>query len=175
VPRAVGEPSWVFAALDVPPELVALAIECQAQLADVPGVQLQRPEDLHLTVIPPWEERNVPAVLRDFAAIGVPPLPLRATGIGYGPHGKPPALAWVTCDLTPDVEKLWLQTWRALWSQNPPPGTFPHVTFAYVPEGADLPELLLPREAGGTATKVSLLESLGGHRYEVLGGKMLGS
>lgn len=164
----------MFVALEAPAELVALAVEAQRQLAGVPGVELVDPENLHLTIIPPWDERNVSAVLRDFSAIAPGPVALRVTGIGYGPHGRTPGLAWLTCDVTPEVERLWLQTWRALWSQDPTRETFPHLTIAYVPEGVTLPQLALPREASAPAARVSLFEALGAAPwYRVIGGRDL--
>lgn len=167
-------PRRIFVGIPMPEDFLELATHHQEPLTGVPGVQLTQPGDFHLTIIPPWEEKDPDAVARDMAAIDVRTFPMSMTGVGYGPHGKPVSLAWLTAHLSPELDRLWLQTWRALWSQDAPRGTFPHVTLAHFPEGSAVPELTFGKQVTGMVSRVCMYEVLGDKRYKVLASKDLG-
>lgn len=162
----------IFVGAACPEELLPVIERCRRALEGVPGVQFLASGDLHLTIIPPWEERNPDAVVRDLAAIDAPSATLAVTEAGYGPDTGAPRLAWLWGPTTPAIDRIWLQAWRALWSQDPPRRPFPHVTFARFPEGVALPEL--PSLAGsGHIARIHVYESLGGARYRILGTREL--
>ncbi len=167
----------VFVALALPPELVAAVLRYQELLKDVPGVRLLDAEGLHATVIPPWDERDPDAVLRDFAAIDSGPLTLRfdQASVRTDP-GKPGlgGLLWLGATATPETRSLWLQAWRALMSQDPPRPPLPHATVARFPHDAALPELTPLEPLTVALDRLCLYESQGDLRYRVVGERRLG-
>lgn len=141
-------------------------------LVGIDEVQILDPSTLHLTVIPPWEEPNPEAVVRDLSAISSGPFVQKIVEAGYGHDASDPDLAWLLGPSTPDLERLHLQAWRAIKSHDPPRRPFPHVTLARFPKGVALPPL--PRvDASGIVDAVALYESLSGRRYREIGRRQL--
>ena len=163
----------VFVAAACPDELLGPVAAAQRALAGIPGVAFLTPDELHLTIIPPWEERQPEAVLRDFPAIASGPVDVRFTAHGYGTDAATPRLAWTLGDRSAGLDRLWLQAWRALWSQDPSRPPFPHVTFARFPEGSALPPLPELDPVVGTIRALRLYESAGG-RFRIIGERALG-
>lgn len=164
----------VFAGIPCPRELLEAAALCQRQLDGVPGIEHLDPGNLHLTIIPPWDERDPAAVVRDLSAISMAPFKFTVTEAGFGPSQGAPRLAWLVGERSEELDRLWLQAWRALWSQDPPRPAFSHVTVSRFPERSVLPEITLPGPVTGTIDRVVLYESLGGGRYRVIGERLLG-
>ncbi len=163
----------VFVGIPCPEELRELAYQVGKKIEGVNGCVVQRDEDLQLTIIPPWEEKDPDAVVRDFAAIASSPFGLTITGVGYGSDENTPELAWIVGERDESVDRLWLQTWRALWSQDPPRPAFPYITVAYFTPGAVLPPLVLDEHVTATVKAVALYEVLGNHQYRIIASKML--
>jgi len=165
----------VFVALPCPEELLPAARGYQDLVSGIAGARLIDPAGLHLTVIPPWEEKDPAAVLRDFSAIDAGPAALTfdVAEASTTPHGE--HLFWMRAtEESAALRHLWLQAWRALWSQDPPRPPFPHVTLARFDDG--LPDLSLPTLDPIVATldRIALYESLSGLRYRILGERRLG-
>jgi 2'-5' RNA ligase len=64
------------------------------------GLQVRwvKPENLHLTLVPPWECRDVAAVCRaiDDAAAGLVPVEVLFDKASFGPDRRRPRLIWAT-------------------------------------------------------------------------------
>ncbi len=54
------------------------------------------PKNLHVTLVPPWEETNIPLALRDLSALAgkITPFSIRFTRIALGPSPGGPELIW---------------------------------------------------------------------------------
>lgn len=164
----------VFVAAPCPDSLIPFIHQQRLQLDGVVGVEHVADSGLHMTIIPPWEDRNPDAVIRDLAAVSCGPLELAFVQLGYGSDAHEPELAWLLGERTDAVDRLWLQTWRAIQSHDPARAVFPHITMSYVPQGAVLPELdssALP--VTGQIDRLAVYASLGAHRYEKLGERLL--
>ena len=164
----------IFAGIPCPRELLPHAERLQGLLSAVPGIEPLSLENLHLTVIPPWDERKPEAVIHDLRAISSAPFEMSFVSAGYGPHDGAPTLSWMLGERNAELDLLWLQSWRALWSQDPPKPAFPHVTLAKFPERSVLPALSLEAPVRCMVDRVALYEFVTGGRYHLLGERVLG-
>ena len=162
----------VYVAIPCPEELLPVARELQAQLGVIPGAHVLDEETLHITVIPPWEEPNPDAAVRDLAAIDCTEFGIAFTQAGYGHDASDPDLAWMLGDSSPELERLHMQAWRAIKSHDPPSAPFPHVTLARFEKGVALPELVQP-DVVGQVTRIALYESMPGRKYRIVGERFL--
>ena len=162
----------VYVAIPCPDALREAAVACQEALKGVDDVLILDPATLHLTVIPPWDEPNPDAVVRDLSAVSCAPFELRVTKAGYGSDEADPDLAWLLGEASDGLRRLHLQAWRAIMSHDPPREPFPHVTIARFAKGAALPALTAV-EAAGVVDRIALYESLPGRTYRILGERRL--
>lgn len=163
----------VFVALASPQELYDVAREYQQLVADVEGVRILKPDALHMTVIRPWEEGKPQAVLNDFRAITAHPVKLTMNRIRYRESRGGISLVLECSEDSETLRKLWLQTWRALWSQDAPEVVTQHITLARFPIDADLPILAPVEPVTAVFDKLCLYESLGNLEYQSQGEKLL--
>lgn len=163
----------VFVALACSDELYPALDRYLDIVSDVEGTRVLDRSMLHMTVITPWEEKDPDAVLRDFSAIASTSITLTFNEVEQrqdGPHGS--RLRFVGPS-TPKLERLSLQTWRAVKSHDPPARPLPHVTFARFSEGAHLPALPPLGRVTGTFDRLCLYESLGDANYRIIGERKL--
>jgi 2'-5' RNA ligase len=94
-------------------------------------------EDIHLTLVPPWNENSIADVVDKLRATSsrLTPFPLTFTRLSYWPNHRRPRLLCVEC--TPTVELVALQSAlsEVLGQTNDRPFK-PHVTLARLKRGA---------------------------------------
>lgn len=163
----------VFVALACPPELLPAVSRYRDLVAGVPGVRVLEDESLHLTLIPPWEEKDPDAVVRDFAAVSSPPVTLSFDAAEERRSDRG-GLIWIRGKGSPELERLSLQAWRAIKSHDPPRPVLPHVTVARFPEGAALPAIPPLEPVTATLGRLCLYGIAEPLTYRILGSRTLG-
>lgn len=98
-------------------------------------------ENLHLTIVPPWdveEDRKVTRVLGKIST-GVEPFELEFHTIAYGPSGKKPRLIWVSADTPKEYTRLCKTVAQKLKRPRPDRDPKVHLTIArFHPNDIDL-------------------------------------
>lgn len=122
----------VFIGIKIAPRIASELAKFAAVLQD-PVVRWVSPDDIHLTLVPPWNEMSIPeaaAKLGDVATrFGAFWLVFRH--VGYGPQKRRPRLLWADCEAGDELVALHntlLQTFGAV-EQRP---FLPHVTLARI-------------------------------------------
>ena len=104
--------------------------ELQERLPPIP-MRLVPKADLHLTLTPPWMEKDIPgAAKRMREALERPfSFPLTFKHLSYGPDPSDPFLIWVSCHASEQLIELKKRLLKAFDRKEPVPFT-PHVTIA---------------------------------------------
>jgi RNA 2',3'-cyclic 3'-phosphodiesterase len=133
-----AKPTRVFVALKMAPPTADELAGSAKEIEQFP-VRLIAPADIHLTLVPPWNEISISdavAKLRRVAAeCGEFTLEFRR--IGYGPEPKRPRLLWVECAATLELAQLHAMSLVA-FGQVDERSFRPHVTLARL--GATVPK-----------------------------------
>lgn len=97
----------VFVALKMAPD-IAQALAQIARPLEHLGVRPIAKEDIHLTLVPPWNEMAVPDAIEKLrtAIEGRYPFRLELRHVGYGPDPKRPRLLWVECSASEELTAL---------------------------------------------------------------------
>lgn len=87
----------IFIALPISNELKAKIHGWRKSYTDLP-VRWLDDKNLHITIVPPWEERDLPKVLAALRkhAVQFGPQALEFTRTAFGPDEKEPRLIWAT-------------------------------------------------------------------------------
>jgi len=101
--RGTGEaatvrPPRVFVALKIAPEIAQTLAEHGRVLERFP-VRLIAPADIHLTLVPPWNEASIPQTVERLRRVASQcrSFTLAFEHIGYGPEDRFPRLLWASC------------------------------------------------------------------------------
>jgi len=91
------------------------------------------PEDIHLTLVPPWNETAVPNAIEKLKSVAekAEPFTLVFRHLGYGPQARRPRLLWADCE----VDELLVALNAALqlaFGQSDSRPFRPHVTVARI-------------------------------------------
>jgi 2'-5' RNA ligase len=91
------------------------------------------PNDIHLTLVPPWDETSIPAAVERLskAVTGFESFPLSFERLCYGPEHRRPRLVWAECAVGPELEALQGVLLEAFGKVNERPFR-PHVTLARI-------------------------------------------
>lgn len=120
----------VFVGIKVTDEIAKACVKLQADLADLPA-RFIPPEDIHLTLLPPWEMEDQSLVeekLRQ-AVQPVKRFVLRLKRLAYGPDNARPRLAWIECEASGELIKLKRSIFKAFgMAENV--SFLPHITIA---------------------------------------------
>lgn len=93
-------------------EEVKTAIENWGKLhADFPVRWLEK-KNLHITIVAPWKEHNVPAVIKRLEALEgkFPDIHLEFKEVSFGPNERSPRLVWAFGEIPADLKNLAKQT-----------------------------------------------------------------
>lgn len=121
----------VFVGIKVTDEIAEAFAGIQGAFAGLPA-RLIRPQDMHLTLVPPWQmqdqgqvEKFLEEVLRDLQEFSV-----KFKRLSYGPTTERPRLAWVEGAPAVELGALKKVLGAALGMQDEHPSFIPHVTIA---------------------------------------------
>ncbi|MDE1925180.1 MAG: RNA 2',3'-cyclic phosphodiesterase [Patescibacteria group bacterium] len=128
--RKLHAPRRVFIGIKLSEELSDAFVHLQAALGNLPGWFIP-PEDIHLTLVPPFETRDLPftkATLHT-ALQEVHRFKLRFLRLDWGPDKERPRLAWVECGATKELVSLKKKLLHVFGQKEKVPFV-PHMTIA---------------------------------------------
>jgi 2'-5' RNA ligase len=122
-PSPSGRPPRVFVGI----KIARLAAD---GLQGAPA-RLIAPADIHLTLVPPWNEAAVPAAIAtlDRVTAAFSSFPLTFEHVGYGPQPRRPRLLWAGCAAGDEIAALQAALLDAYGRSEERPFR-PHVTLA---------------------------------------------
>ena len=120
----------VFVGVKMAPE-IARELARQAQDLERYGIRPVSPDDLHLTLVPPWNADSIPEEIEQLrrAAGGFGGFALTFQHLGYGPQPRRPRFLWAECAVGNEISQLHVALLRAYGAADERPFR-PHVTLA---------------------------------------------
>jgi 2'-5' RNA ligase len=100
--NVAAEPIRVFVGIKVASHIAGELAKLVKPLERLP-VRLIPPADIHLTLVPPWNEADVPGAIEKLhkAVRGLQTFTLTFAHFAYGPARRRPRLLWAECVLPP--------------------------------------------------------------------------
>jgi len=97
------------------------------------SVRLIAADDIHLTLVPPWQEVSIPAAIEKLRGVAdkAPPFPLAFVRLCYGPQPRRPRLLWAECVAGQELAGLHAMLLAAFGQSEQRPFR-PHVTVARI-------------------------------------------
>ena len=97
------------------------------------AVRLITPTDIHLTLVPPWNETSIPAAIEKLRGVAdkAAPFTLAFEHLGYGPQPRRPHLLWADCAENEKLTALHSALLLAFGQSEERPFR-PHVTVARI-------------------------------------------
>jgi RNA 2',3'-cyclic 3'-phosphodiesterase len=101
------QPARVFVALKIAAAIADELAKVARELERVP-VRLVAPADIHLTLVPPWNEVSIPEAAEKLRRVAdrCDDFTLELRHVGYGPEPRRPRLLWAECVAEPNIEQL---------------------------------------------------------------------
>ena len=127
-----SKPARIFVGLKVAADIADQLATMAAELKETPARLVAR-SDIHLTLVPPWQESSTEQAverLRDVARLFLS-LFLKFEHLGYGPHPRRPRLLWADCAATGELATLRNALLLAFEQRDDRPFR-PHVTLARI-------------------------------------------
>lgn len=123
-------PARIFVALRIAPGIAGELAQIARELERFP-VRLVAPADIHLTLVPPWNEVSIPDAIGKLRRVagGFGDFTLEFRRVGYGPEPRRPRLLWAECAAGQDVAELRAVLLLAFGRTDDRPFR-PHVTLA---------------------------------------------
>lgn len=125
-----SQPARVFVALKIAPEIAGELARMARELERFP-VRLIAPADIHLTLVPPWNEVAIPDAVEKLRRVvcGFGDFTLEFRRVGYGPEPRRPRLLWAECAAKQDIAELRASLLLAFGQTDDRPFR-PHITLA---------------------------------------------
>lgn len=125
-------PPRVFVGLKIAPDIASQLAEFAAAV-EGPSVRRVAPADIHLTLVPPWNEAFILDAIAKLGrvAAGYGAFRLSFQRVGYGPHPRRPRLVWVDCGTSEEIAALRAALLEAYGQTDDRPFQ-PHVTLARI-------------------------------------------
>jgi 2'-5' RNA ligase len=122
----------VFVGLKIAPEIASRLAQLAAGL-EQPFVRPVTPADIHLTLVPPWNEASVPDAIEKLGSVSgsFGTFQLIFQHAGYGPQPRRPRLLWADCAATDEIAALRAALLQAYGQTDERPFQ-PHVTLARI-------------------------------------------
>jgi 2'-5' RNA ligase len=122
----------IFVGLRAAPE-IASELARLARVLNQSNVRLVSAADVHLTLVPPWNEICIPEAVETLrrVASGFGAFPLAFQHLGYGPQPRRPRFLWVECAASDELAKLRAALLQAYQQEDDRPFR-PHVTLARI-------------------------------------------
>jgi 2'-5' RNA ligase len=132
-PMNKAQPIRVFLGIKIAPETASQLAELARPLEGFP-VRLVPSVDLHLTLVPPWNETSVSEAVEKLVAVasGLGSFLLVIERLRYGPTRRDPHLLWAECAASNELAVLRSALLRAFGQTDPRPFQA-HVTLARIP------------------------------------------
>jgi 2'-5' RNA ligase len=120
----------VFVGLNIAPEIANQLAEFAAAL-DKASVRPIAPADIHLTLVPPWNEISIPDAIEKLGRVAgrFSAFWLIIKHVGYGPQPRRPRLVWADCVATDEIAALRTALLETFGKIDEQPFQ-PHVTLA---------------------------------------------
>jgi len=101
------QPARIFVALKIAPEIADELAQIARGLERFP-VRLVVPADIHLTLVPPWNEVSMPDAVEKLRRVAdrLGAFTLEFRRIGYGPEPRRPRFLWAECAAGQDIAQL---------------------------------------------------------------------
>lgn len=174
--RPATETARVFVGLRVAPE-IAQELAQRARSVSDPTTRLVPSEDLHLTLLPPWDEVPIAQTIERLRAAsrGLEPFTLTFTRLSYWPNRHRPRLLCAECVPTHEISTLQSALLHAFGQKEDKPFQ-PHVTLARMQRGRRAPiEKTLSEQPLSLAQCVRSVELFQSPRKERKGYEVLAS
>ncbi len=128
--RKLHKPRRVFVGIKLSDNLADSFVDLQSAFGELPG-RFVPPEDIHLTLMPPIETRDLPFIKSELrrALSETHQFKLRFLRLEYGPGKEHPRLAWMLCGATRNLIALKKKLLHALGQKEKVPFV-PHMTVA---------------------------------------------
>jgi len=126
----------IFIGLKIAPEIAAQLTEFAAGL-ERPSARPVAATDIHLTLVPPWNERSIEDAIDKLGrvAAGFGAFTLTFQHVGYGPQPRRPRLLWADCAASDEITALHAALIDA-FGQTEKRDFQPHVTVARIRDNA---------------------------------------
>jgi RNA 2',3'-cyclic 3'-phosphodiesterase len=136
-PARLSEPvqqARVFVGLKIAPE-IAIKLAQFAAALEQSFVRPVAQTDIHLTLVPPWNENFIPEAIDKLRRVAdeFRPFWLLFQHVGYGPRPTRPRLLWADCAATDDISALRTALLQVFGQVDERPFQ-PHVTIARIRE-----------------------------------------
>ena len=101
------QPARIFVALKIAPEIADELAQMARGLQPFP-VRLVAPADIHLTLVPPWNEVSIPDAVEKLRRVvdRFGALTVEFRRIGYGAEPRRPRYLWAECAAGQDIAEL---------------------------------------------------------------------
>jgi 2'-5' RNA ligase len=105
--NVAAQPIRVFVGIKVAPDIAEEFAKLVKPLELLP-VRLIPPADIHLTLVPPWSETDVPGAIEKLhkATCELQAFTLSFARLAYGPTRRRPRLLWAECVSTNEVAEM---------------------------------------------------------------------
>jgi RNA 2',3'-cyclic 3'-phosphodiesterase len=122
----------VFVGLRIAPEIAAELAQ-RVRGLERAGVRLVAPADIHLTIVPPWNEASIPEAIERLRRVVIKfgGFSLTFQRLGYGPQRSRPRLLWAECKDSDEIAELRAALLQAYGHTDERPFR-PHVTVARI-------------------------------------------
>jgi 2'-5' RNA ligase len=123
-------PARVFVALKIAPEIAGELAQIARELERF-RVRLIASADIHLTLVPPWNEISIPDAVGKLGRVAdrFGDFTLEFRHVGYGPEPRRPRLLWAECAAGPELARLRAELLLVFGQTDERPFR-PHVTLA---------------------------------------------
>lgn len=100
-------PARVFVGVKMAPDIARELVTIARELKDF-DVRLVAADDIHLTLVPPWDEVSTSEAIEKLRPVSAryAAFPLTIQHVGYGPDARRPRLLWADCAVTDEIAAL---------------------------------------------------------------------
>ena len=123
----------IYIAIDIPKNLQKTIMNWENTWKEKIPANWLTGENLHVTLLPPWEEENVENILERFKnlSFNIKPFEIHFTDITYGVYPDTPKVIWVKGDIPKEIEEFKDKLSEHFPESKEKQNTFiPHITLA---------------------------------------------
>jgi len=127
--------SRIFVGIKIAPQIAEQLAQLARPLETL--ARLVHPADLHITLVPPWNESEIAETIAKLSAVAqeCERFVITFERLCYGPTSRWPRLLWVECRAEPQITHLRQRLFQALGQTDTNGRPFaPHVTLARMPQ-----------------------------------------